>query len=130
MHPPAKHTGITNELAKERNRAAAERTLMAWIQQSLSLIGFGIAFDQIFEALQQSFPQENWILLLKLSHVVGLGLIGLGVGLLMLGIFQCRTVVQSIERKNYMILSSHSLNLAAGSAIILFGVAALIVIWF
>jgi putative membrane protein len=130
MNPPAKHTAITNELAKERNRAAAERTLTAWIQQSLSLIGFGIAFDQIFDALQQAFPLENLILILKLSRFLGLSLIALGVGLLILGIFQYSTVVQSIKRENYIILSSHPLNIAVGSAIILFGVAALIVIWF
>lgn len=130
MNLPAKSTGITNELAKERNRAAAERTLMAWIQQSLSLIGFGIAFDQIFDALQHAFPQESWILLLKLSRFLGLSLIALGVGLLILGIFQYRTVVHSIEQENYMILSSRSLNIVASSAIILFGMAALMVIWF
>ncbi|MGB3405572.1 MAG: DUF202 domain-containing protein [Microcoleaceae cyanobacterium] len=130
MNPLSKRTGITNELAKERNRAAAERTLMAWIQNSLSLIGFGVAFDQIFEVLQQTFPQENRILVLQLSHILGLSLIAIGVGLLILGIFQYRIEVQSIERENYMRLSGHPLNIATSSAIILFGIATLMMIWF
>lgn len=35
-----KPTGDTNELAKERNRVAAERTLTSWIQNCLILITF------------------------------------------------------------------------------------------
>ncbi|MFM7169470.1 MAG: YidH family protein, partial [Cyanobium sp.] len=41
---------VTNELAKERNREAAERTLMAWIRTSLSLISFGFGVDKIIGA--------------------------------------------------------------------------------
>jgi putative membrane protein len=38
---------ITNELAKQRNRLAAERTLTTWLQNCLTLIVFGFAFDRI-----------------------------------------------------------------------------------
>ena len=34
------------ELTKERNRLAADRTLMAWIRTSLSLIGFGFGIGE------------------------------------------------------------------------------------
>jgi putative membrane protein len=43
------------ELAKERNRAAEERTLMAWIRTSLSLIGFGVGVERIVAAIYQCF---------------------------------------------------------------------------
>ena len=39
--------GERNELARERNRAAADRTLLAWIRTALSLIGFGFGIDRI-----------------------------------------------------------------------------------
>lgn len=45
---------ITNELAKERNREAAERTLMAWIRTSLSLISFGFGVDKVVGAINRS----------------------------------------------------------------------------
>jgi putative membrane protein len=38
---------VANELAKERNREAAERTLMAWIRTALSLIGFGFGIGKL-----------------------------------------------------------------------------------
>ncbi|MDY7021858.1 MAG: DUF202 domain-containing protein [Cyanobacteriota bacterium] len=130
MNISPKPTGTTNELAKERNRAAAERTLTSWIQNSLALIGFGIAFDQIFVALQQSFPQEeNWAALTKLSHFLGLSLITLGIGLLVLAMIQHYIEVKSIEAEDYITKPARSLNLAVGIGIILFGLAASITIW-
>jgi putative membrane protein len=38
---------IANDLARERNREAAERTLMAWIRTALSLIGFGFGIGKL-----------------------------------------------------------------------------------
>jgi putative membrane protein len=45
LTPPPLHYNLANELAKERTLAAAERTLMAWIQTNVALnsFGFGIA---------------------------------------------------------------------------------------
>jgi len=45
---------LNNELAKERSRAAAERTMMAWIRTSLSLISFGFGLDKIVGAINAS----------------------------------------------------------------------------
>ena len=128
MNSPLKPTGATNELAKERNRAAAERTLTSWIQNSLALIGFGIAFDQIFEALQQTLPQQNGEILLKFSRVLGLSLIALGIALLVIAIIQYRVLVKSIQRDNYILISSFPLNIAIGSSVLIFGLAAAIII--
>ena len=123
-----KPTGITNELAKERNRAAAERTLTSWIQNSIALIGFGIAFDQIFAALQQSFPQENLTSIQKFSQILGLSLIALGIGLQILAMVQYDIEVKSIEAEDYITKPTRSLNLAVSIAILLFSLGASIVI--
>ena len=45
---------LTNELAKQRNRDAAERTLMAWIRTCLSLISFGFGLDKIMAAIDRA----------------------------------------------------------------------------
>ncbi len=126
MNAAPKTTGTTNELAKERNRAAAERTLTSWIQNSISLIGFAVAFDQIILALQQTFPRQNWTIIVTLGHILGLSLIILGIGLLILAMVQNYISVKSIERDDYILMPSRSLNIIVGSAIILFGVATLI----
>ncbi|MEA5496899.1 YidH family protein [Limnoraphis robusta] len=128
MNLPSKPTGATNELAKERNRAAAERTLASWIQNSVTLIGLGIAFEQIFEALETTFPLQSRVILLKYSQILGLSLIALGIALLIIAIIQHRIIIKSIERDNYISISSRPLNIAIGSAVFIFGVAAVIVI--
>ena len=43
---------IATELAKERNRAAADRTLNSWIRTSLALIGFGFGISKIHASLE------------------------------------------------------------------------------
>jgi putative membrane protein len=126
MNAAPKPTGTTNELAKERNRAAAERTLTSWIQNSITLIGFGVAFDQVIAALQQTFPQPNWTMIVTLGQILGLSLIVLGISLLILAMVQNHISVQSIERDDYILMPSRSLNLTVGSAILLFGLATLI----
>jgi len=45
---------LTDELARQRNRNALDRTLMAWIRTCLSLISFGFGLDKIIEVLYRS----------------------------------------------------------------------------
>jgi uncharacterized membrane protein YidH (DUF202 family) len=52
-------TNLTNELAKERNRAAYDRTLMAWIRTAISLIGFGFAIAKSYEYVQMDQMEKT-----------------------------------------------------------------------
>jgi len=47
-----------NELAKERTREAADRTLNAWIRTSIALIGFGFAIAKSYEYAEAGY--EGW----------------------------------------------------------------------
>jgi len=50
---------LTDELARQRNRNALDRTLMAWIRTCLSLISFGFGLDKIIEVLHRSLEAPN-----------------------------------------------------------------------
>ena len=113
--------GTTNELAKERNRAAAERTLISWIQHCVSLIGFGIAFEEILAAIEKSFNHSNGVLKIQVVKVLSLTFILIGILLLGSATIQYCLAVKSIEREDYLSLSSHPLNFAVTFAIVIFG---------
>ena len=128
--PPEKFTNITNELARERNRAAAERTLNAWLGTCLNLIGLGLAVDQILRSLQQRFPTMNPALTQDTASLIGMGVISLGLLLLGFALIQHRLEISSIERHNYLLSSVYALNRLVVPAILLLGVAGLGVILF
>lgn len=48
---------LTNELAKERSREASDRTLMAWIRTSISMISFGFAIAKTYEYVETDYME-------------------------------------------------------------------------
>jgi putative membrane protein len=118
-------TGVntTNELARERNRAAAERTLNAWTGTCLSLIGFGIAFEQITRSLrQQAAPLAQSA---PNPALVGLSFVGMGLLLLGLALVQHRLTLAALEQQDYVLRSVKTLNRWAVVTIGLAGLAGL-----
>ena len=110
-----------NELAKERNRAAAERTLNAWTALCLSLMGFGVAFEQVSRRWPGATPSR----VPQPSVLVGIGFVGMGVVLLGLALVQHRLTINALERQDRVLDSVNSLNRLAVITILLAGLAGL-----
>lgn len=82
---PNQLAGERTEMGFARSVMALERTLMAWIRTSLSLISFGFTIFKFLEAMQDksgTHIREN------APRNLGIFLIFLGMGLLVLAIFQ------------------------------------------
>ncbi|MGF1571369.1 MAG: YidH family protein [Nodosilinea sp.] len=123
-------SGTTNELAKERTRAAAERSMNAWVGNCIGLIGTGLAVDQINQSLRQRFPEGDLAMATPISHLVGLAFVGIGVVLLAIALAQHRLEIQAIERQRRVLRLITTLNHMVIIAILLFALAGLFIILF
>jgi putative membrane protein len=91
---------LNNELAKERSRAAAERTLMAWIRTALSLIGFGFGIDRIVAAVYSSKLSDSDRIDVSV-RLLSIGFIAIGNVALLLAVFQHQQVLKRLRRSDF-----------------------------
>jgi putative membrane protein len=96
MDEPPKEMNVSNELAKERTREAADRTLMAWIRTCLALIGFGFGIakfrDVLVEAGYHRGPEH-----LHSTLIFGLSFIALGIFGLLAAVIQHWRILQHLK---------------------------------
>ncbi len=119
---PRQPKNLNNELAKERNRAAAERTLMAWIRTSLSLISFGFGIDRVVTALHQQLGDS--INPFRLSRILGLSFIALGAFGLLAASLDHRKELMLIRRDDYLYTSRNSHSLTVAVVLVILAVVA------
>jgi putative membrane protein len=101
MNEQPQKKNLSNELARERSREAADRTLMAWVRTVLSLIGFGFAIASFRDILLETglvrTPSEH----MNLALVFGLSFIGLGVLGLLGATIQHWRILQHIKQDDF-----------------------------
>jgi putative membrane protein len=113
------------QLALQRSFLATERTLMAWIRTSISMIGFGFTMAKLFQSLAASNvlirgPAGNvWT-----AEGVGLLLISLGTVALILAVFDHRREIRELRAAG--LEARFSLTMAVASVLAILGVMALL----
>jgi len=125
MSEDVKKTTTTNELARERNRAAADRTLMAWIRTALAMIGFGFGVSKLYQALEKANPEEVSDPL-NSAEIVGEALIALGVLGLLAAVLQHWQILKRIENEQYVYRQPRALPLIVASVLLIIGVFAFV----
>jgi putative membrane protein len=121
MHEPDHPTNTNTELAKSRTRFAADRTLMAWIRTSLSLIGFGFGIPTIVKAIETTRIRSDINPHHLFSTLIGLAFISVGMFAMAASLIEHRRFLKQIQRDQ---LTYESSNIAemVGIALLLIGV--------
>lgn len=126
--PPHRIPNPQIDLAKERNRAAAERTLMAWIRTCLTLISFGFGIDSIVGAILSYQTVANTPRPISFSRILGLSFIALGIYAMITAAIEHQTELRHIRRSDdeYQYHPRRSLGLTVAIALIGIGIFAFI----
>jgi putative membrane protein len=126
--PPSTPTNAATELAKERTRQAADRTLMAWVRTSLSLIGFGFGIAKYRDILLKAGfirrPPEEF----NTTLIFGLSFISLGVFGLLAAVLQHWRILEAIKKDPLAIPVFKPLSLFMAIILLLIGVFAFVAV--
>jgi putative membrane protein len=123
---PLAHT-LANELARERNREAAERTLMAWIRTALSLIGFGFGIGKL-DAYLRGAGLHTRFDLPHSSLIFGASFIVVGILGLLAAIVQYVRVLKRLSQPDFVYSAMRPIAMTVAALLMLIGVFGLIAI--
>ena len=118
---------LTNELAKERNREAAERTLMAWIRTCLSLISFGFGLDKIIGAIEASRFDGSSHAQISV-RLISIGFVVTGIVAMAAATRQHRQVLRRLKHDDFIYIEKASIATATALALTMIGLVALVLL--
>lgn len=115
---------LTNELARERNREAADRTLLAWVRTSLAMISLGFGIERLGQAALAFDGRMTGFSTLK-TRLFGAVLIALGIAATLAGMWEHKRMLVSILNNDYRYADRPPIARFMGSALVIVGLAAL-----
>lgn len=115
---------LPNELARERNREAADRTLLAWIRTSLAMISLGFGIERLGQ-VAVSFDSRTGGFSPVKTRLFGATLIALGVAATLAGMWEHKRVLQMVSRDDYRYSDRPPIARYMGLALVVIGLAAL-----
>lgn len=127
MIESVKNTSTANELARERNKAAADRTMMAWIRTSIAMIGFGFGIGKISGALEETkleIPADP----VHSGQIFGEAFITLGILSLLAAVIQYWRTLNHISMDQFVYSQSRALPMMTAIALLVIGFFAFIAI--
>ena len=119
----AQMSNTSTELAKTRNRAAAERTTLAWIRTALALISFGFGLDKIISAIRNAGGEGNTSQYVGVQ-LMSMGFIGVGIFTLLIAMRQHKRELIRLRSDPYLYRDEPSLSIATATAVLVIGVLA------
>jgi putative membrane protein len=124
-------TNLANELAKERNRAAFDRTLMAWIRTAISLIGFGFAIAKSYEYIQMDEMEKTGRFIDQIHAPLwfGMSFIVLGMLCILGGVIQYVKVVKQLQSGQFTYGEPRPLAKIVALILLIIGIFALITLF-
>ncbi len=112
------------DLGYERTRLAADRTLMAWIRTSVSMISFGFSIYKFFQYLLESNLTAG-----HLQHAAprnfGIALVGMGMVLLIIAVLEYFLFLRNLSQRTG---EKFTISTALIAAILLSAVGVLVMI--
>ena len=118
----------TTELARERNREAADRTLLAWIRTALSLIGFGFGIGKFYDYMQTAGIQRE-LDPIRSTLIFGAGFIVLGVLGLAAAVIQHARLLRRLDKVEYVYAPPLPLGMIMAILLLLIGVFGLVAVF-
>ena len=116
------------ELAKERNRIAADRTLLSWIRISVSFIGIGFGLEEVITQLYYSLEIAPGASIIPVK-VFGLLFMAMGGLLIIVAALEYQGEMKRLEQPEYYYTPRKSLGMIVSGILVMASISIFITLW-